>query len=282
MIRRLAVLTLAAALATAPAAAAAPAPPTVIADGHIDMGPRMIDGAWTIQVRDDTTQPATWRPLPDVVLQAVSASKMDVPPGAEYAFLGAPGAPVWLLPQVQRPGVLWPGWNTQDPSIAGVVAREVTWRLHAVTGPGRFSLFLNGNFGKPQEVFGSTRPFPQETGIEAASHVHGNWAFSAPGAYTLDVEMLTATADGKTMGDREQLRIYVGDGDPAAAFVAATPSAPATTAPSPAPATRAATPNTNGDSAVWGGWWYVLGAVVILAALVFAVLARTRRSSSGS
>jgi putative ABC transporter-associated repeat protein len=277
VIRHLAAFTIAATLATAPAAAAAPAPPTVIADGHVDMGPRIVDGAWKIQVRDDTTQPATWRPLPNVVLQAVSASKMEVPQGTEYAFLGAPGAPVWLLPQVQRPGVLWPGWNTQDPSIAGVVDREVTWRLHAVTGPGRFSLFLNGNFGKPAEVFDSTRPFPQETGIEAASHVHGNWAFSAAGGYALDIEMLTAAVDGKTMSDREQLRIYVGDGEPPAAFAAATSQAPATT---PAPSTPAAAPSENG--AIWGGWWYVLGAVVVLAALSFALPARTRRGRSGS
>ncbi|MBE8517327.1 TIGR03773 family transporter-associated surface protein [Amycolatopsis sp. H6(2020)] len=249
----------------------------VIADGHVDMGPRMVDGAWTIQVRDDTTQPATWRPLPDVVLQAVPASKREVPPSADYAFLGAPGAPVWLLPQVQRPGVLWPGWNTQDPSIAGLVTREVTWRLHAVTGPGRFSLFLNGNFGKPEEIFDSSRPFPQETGIEAASHVHGNWAFSAPGGYTLDIEMLTAAAGGKTMSDRQQLRIYVGDGEPVAAFAAATSQAPATT---PAPSTRAAAPNEEG--VLWAGWWFVLGAVVVLAALVFAVAARGRRGRSGS
>lgn len=272
MIRHLTAFTLAAALATAPAAAAAPASPTVIADGHVDMGPRIVDGAWKIQVRDDTTQPATWRPLPDVVLQAVSASKMAVPQGSEYAFLGAPGAPVWLLPQVQRPGVLWPGWNTQDPSIAGVVDREVTWRLHAVTGPGRFSLFLNGNFGEPAEVFDSTRSFPQETGIEAASHVHGNWAFSAAGGYTLDIEMLTAAADGKTMSDREQLRIHVGDGEPPAAFAAAPSQAPATT-PAAAPSE---------DGAIWGGWWYVLGAVVVLVALLFALLARTRRGRSGS
>lgn len=274
MIARLAALTLAAALATSPVAAATPAQPTVIADGHVDMGPRMVDGAWKIQVRDDNTQPATWRPLPDVVLHAVSASKREVPTGAEYAFLGAPGAPVWLLPQVQRPGVLWPGWNTQDPSIAGVVDREVTWRLHAVTGPGRFSLFLTGNFGKPQEVFDSTRPFPQETGIEKAAHVHGNWAFSAAGAYILDIEMLTVVPGGKTLSDREQLRIYVGDGQPAAAFAAATSQTPT--------ATSAPAAVSQEDSAISGGWWYGLGAVIILAALVFVVLARTRRGRSGS
>ncbi|MDQ7810926.1 TIGR03773 family transporter-associated surface protein [Amycolatopsis sp. A133] len=271
MTGKLAALVLAAVLAAAPAAAAAAAP-TVIADGHVDMGPRMVGGAWTIQLRDDTTRPATWRPLSDVVLQAGSASKMAVPPGPEYAFLGAPGAPVWLLPQVQRPGVLWPGWNTQDPSIAALVTREVTWRLHAVGGPGRFSLFLNGSFGKPEEVFDSGRPFPQETGIEAASHVHGNWAFSAPGGYTLDVEMRTAAAGGTTLSDRQQLRIHVGDGDPAGAFL------PPPTSGTPAAPRAVVAPRE--DDAANHGWWYLAGGVVVAGALAVALKARRGRSGS--
>lgn len=274
MIGKLAALLLAAALATAPVAAAAPAP-TVIADGHVDMGPRIVGGAWTIQLRDDTTQPATWRPLPDVVLQAVSAAKMAVPPGTDYAFLGAPGAPVWLLPQVQRPGVLWPGWNTQDPSIAGLVAREVTWRLHGVTGPGRFSLFLNGSFGKPEEVFDSGKPFPQETGIEAASHVHGNWAFSAPGGYTLDIEMRTTAADGRTLSDRQRLRIHVGDGEPAAAFAATTSPAPPGTS---APPRAVVAPREDGAASY--GWWYLAGGVLVAGALIVTLTVRRGRSGS--
>lgn len=234
--------------------AGAPAP-VVIADGHVDMGPRLADGAWKIQIRDDTTRPETWRALPEVVLRAVGACRMAVPPGQEYAFLGTAGAPVWLLPQVQRPGVLWPGWNTQDPSIAGLVKREVTWRLHGVAGPGKFALFLNGTFGAPETVFDSTKPFPQETGIDAASHVHGNWAFTAPGGYTLDVEMRTDAPDGRVLTDREILRIIVGDGE--VAFPV----------PAPAVTPAAARPMT---------WWYVGGGVVALAVLI--LLIRLRRS----
>ncbi|HET6704467.1 TIGR03773 family transporter-associated surface protein [Amycolatopsis sp.] len=228
--RLLPLVAAAALLLPTPAPAAAAASVVAIADGHIDMGPRLVDGVWKIQLRDDSATPVTWRPVPEVVLQAVTASSMTVPPGPQFAFLGASGAPVWLLPQVQRPGVLWPGWNTQDPSIASVLGREVTWVLHDVRGPGHFTLFLNGNFGTPEVVFDSGKPFPQETGIEANSHVHGNWAFSAPGSYALDIDMHTTAPDGRTLSDRQTLQVFVGDGDAARAYRAPAPT-PAPTAP---------------------------------------------------
>jgi putative ABC transporter-associated repeat protein len=256
---------LASTLSPLPAAAAGSV--VAIADGHIDMGPRMVDGAWKIQIRDDSATPGTWRPVPEVVLQAVGASSMTVPPGPQFAFLGASGAPVWLLPQVQRPGVLWPGWNTQDPSIASVLGREVTWVLHDVRGPGHFTLFLNGNFGTPEVVFDSSKPFPQETGIEANSHVHGNWAFSAPGSYALDIDMHTTAPDGRTVSDRQTLQVFVGDGDAAHAYLApATTTPPSSDAPTPAPAAQPAGPDRTGWIAgiaagtvlllAGGGFWW--------------------------
>jgi putative ABC transporter-associated repeat protein len=210
---------------------------TVIADGHVDLGPRLVGGAWHLQIRDDTVQPAAWRNLPDIVLQAVDAAAVTVPADPAFAFLGQAGAKVWVLPQTQQPGILWPGWNTQHPSVIGKVNREATWRLHAVDGPGKFALFLNGNFGAPQILFDSAKPYPQETGIEVGTHVHGNWVFGAPGVYVLDIEMLSSTVDGAAVSDRQPLRIFVGPGDANTAFPAATstPTATTTSASTPAP-----------------------------------------------
>jgi putative ABC transporter-associated repeat protein len=253
----------------------------VIADGHVDMGPHLVNGSWTIQVRDDSVRPPVWRALSDVVLQANDAAKVTVPANDAFAFLGKPGDPVWLLPQVQKAGILWPGWNTQDPSVVTSIRREVTWRLHGVDGPGHFVLFLNGNFGAPEIVFDGTLPFPQETGIEANSHVHGNWAFSAPGAYRLDVEMSATTADGKNVTSRDTLRVFVGGGDATVAFAAATPSpAVATTASSgpaaPVPSDAASAPTT-GNGLMW--WIAVLLAIVAIGVIVWT-LARRRRGTS--
>lgn len=183
----------------------------VLADGHVDLGPRLVDGRWTIQLRDDAPRPPVWRELGDVVLVARDAARVELPDDPAYAFLGRPGARVWLLPQVQQEGVLWPGWNTQAPEVVRRVRREVTWRLLRVRGPGHFVLFLNGAFGAPQMVFDSAKPLPQETGIDVDTHVHGNWVFSAPGTYLLEVEM---------EGAKGTLRFFAGPGDAQAAFAA--------------------------------------------------------------
>jgi putative ABC transporter-associated repeat protein len=242
--------------------------PVVIADGHVDLGPRLVDGEWTLQLRDDTGDGPVWRDPAGVVLQVADAAKATVPEDPAYAFLGTPGADIWVLPQVQDQRVVWPGWNTQDPSIAEVVGREVDWRLHGVEGPGRFELFLTGDFGTPETIFSSERPYPQETGVEAGTHVHGNWVFTAPGAYSLDVEV--ATADGR--GDRATLQVHVGPGDPAAAFT--------TTRSAPPPATTSAAPDdTAAQNPPWG--WIAAGGVLVAgAAAAFAV--RSRRAKRGT
>ncbi|MFW6690653.1 choice-of-anchor M domain-containing protein [Streptomyces sp. MAR4 CNX-425] len=103
---------LAALLTAAPAAARPPAqgdesgaaPRTgtgrvVVGDGHVDIGPRFDDGTWTVQVRDDTVEPPTWRHPRDVVLHVGDAARAEVPPGEEFSFLGEPGGRVWPLPQ---------------------------------------------------------------------------------------------------------------------------------------------------------------------------------------
>jgi putative ABC transporter-associated repeat protein len=251
-----AVLTIALLLLTAAPGAVA-STRTVVADGHIDLGPRLVNGAWTVQIRDDTVSPAVWRDLSDVVVQVPDAARTQIPPDGTYGFLGRAGDPVWLLPQVQRPGVVWPGWNTQDPEVVAQAGREVTWRLNGMRGPGTFVLFLSGNFGAPEVIFASTRPYPQETGIELNTHAHGNWAFSAPGTYSLDIEMTGTTKDGRTLADRRTLRLHVGDGRPESAFDATTtPTVAAGAGMSAEPSTPPA------DPTPWG--WIAAGVAVVV------------------
>lgn len=248
-----------------PVAVAQEAERVVIAAGHVDLGPRLVDGKWTVQLRDDTGDSPQWRSLSDVVLHVPDAAKTTVPDDAAYAFLGDRGSAVWVLPQVEQNGVVWPGWNTQDPEVAATADREVTWRLHGVRGPARFVLFLNGNFGAPQTIFTSTAPTPQQTGVDVGTHVHGNWVFGAPGTYLLDVEMSTRTKDRRELSDRRVLRVHVGNTDPRAAFdvPAAKPEQPGAQPPKP--------------SAGFPWQWVGLGGLVFLMVVVVVVVLRRRR-----
>ncbi|WP_192579862.1 TIGR03773 family transporter-associated surface protein [Micromonospora sp. AMSO31t] len=211
----------AAAKAAAPAAKAAAAPAAgsrqVIADGHVDMGPQLSGDTWTIRIKDDRSSPAVWRELADVVLQVKDKARITVPAGAD--FLGKQGDTVWLLPQTQQAGLVWPGWNTQHESVVSGVKGTVTWTLKGVNGPGRFALFLTGSFGKADVLFDSAKPFPQKLDIPLNTHTHGNWAFGKPGLYRLAVQMSGTTTAGKAVTDTKTLTIAVGDStDPNSGF----------------------------------------------------------------
>jgi putative ABC transporter-associated repeat protein len=265
-------------LALAPVAVP-PAEQVVISNGHVDLGPRFVDGTWTIQLRDDTADPAVWRPLENVVLQATTKAQVAVPDDPAYGFLGKAGQKVWVIPQVQQAGVVWPGWNTQDTEVARRVDREVTWSLESVHGPGAFTLFLNSDFGNPSPVFDSRKPFPQETGVDVNTHVHGNWTFDAPGTYLLDVAMTAKLNDGQQVTDRRTLRIYAGEGDARTAFNATTgPTSPATTSPTPNgrpsdPTTDSSPMSTSGRSPL--PW--IFAGTGLLVVLVAAAVVRRRR-----
>lgn len=212
-IRTMAVLALTVAVSTTghgstePARAAADR--RVISDGHVDMGPRVVDGEWKLQLRDDTDSPSVWRDLDTLVLHGSEDTSITVPEDDAYSFLGAAGDSTYVFPQTQRAGVVWPGWNTQDPSVVDGVTGDVTWTIRDVTGPGDFDLFLTDSFGSPSLIFDSDEGYPQSTTIGTNVHVHGNWAFSKAGVYQIQMQMSATSSDGQAFTDTQTLYMAV-------------------------------------------------------------------------
>ncbi|MQM26206.1 TIGR03773 family transporter-associated surface protein [Glycomyces albidus] len=189
----------------------------VVADGHVDIGPRFVDGEWTVQLRDDRAAESQWRELEDTVLHIPDTALFPIPEG-DFGFLGEPGDEIHMLPQVQASGIVWPGWNTQDPSVIEGVPGAVDWSLEAVDGPGAFTLFLTGTFGGADVLFNSAEPLPQTIAVPQNTHAHGNWTFSEPGVYRLTIAFTGTTGDGTTVTDTADLQVAVGDAtDPNAA-----------------------------------------------------------------
>ncbi|MDO8213119.1 choice-of-anchor M domain-containing protein [Conexibacter sp. CPCC 206217] len=208
------------ALALAAAGAAAGASPAgaavVLQDGHVDYGARLLDGRLRAQVKDGTAgaSAVVWREPADVVFHVRRAAATVVPSRAGFAFLGAPGAPLWLLPQVQQQGLLWPGWNTEEIG-AEHVSGTLGWSLDAVDGPGRFALFTAGSFGEVTKLFDSGDGLPDTAQIPVGTHAHGNWAFSAEGRYRLTFTTRATLAPSGGASDTQTLTVTVGDVDPA-------------------------------------------------------------------
>lgn len=185
----------------------------VIAKGHVDVGPKYINGTWQAALRDDTVNPAVWRPLSDVVLRVVDAAKTEVPSSPEYGFLKLPaGSKPWVIPQTQNPDVVWLGWNTQDPEAASKMGRGTNLVLNGMNGPAPVNVFLqDGGFGPPRILWQTEKGPGQSIWMEVNSHVHMNWVFAQPGMYTFDVAM-NAEAGDPAPSAQGKLKIMVGDG----------------------------------------------------------------------
>ena len=201
-----------------------------ISVGHVDLGPRLIDGQWRAGLRHDAESGAVWRDPNQTVLRVSDAAIMTAPDSADYPFLAdVAGTPVYVVPQTQNPGVVWLGWNTQDPAVTATIDRGLTMRVGPVTGPGRAWLFLqSGTFGKPL-LLADSGAAPGDVWIDSGTHVHANWAFSAPGTYTATVTFLGTTTAGEAVSASTTLRFAVGDAASAseALAMAAPAAAPA-------------------------------------------------------
>ena len=270
-----------------------------ISVGHVDLGPRLIDGQWRAGLRHDAESGAVWRDPNQTVLRVNDAAIMTAPDSADYPFLAdVAGKPVYVVPQTQNPGVVWLGWNTQDPAVTATIDRGLTMRVGPVSGPGRAWLFLqSGTFGKPL-LLADSGAAPGDVWIDSGTHVHANWAFSAPGTYTATVTFLGTTTAGEAVSASTTLRFAVGDAASAseALAMAAPAAAPADGASAPSSASSsgaapagsgAADPAGSSSSALGaasGGLpdWAFLAiiAVAILSLLVIGalVVARSRRS----
>lgn len=167
-------------------------------------------GTWNVYVEHDVD--GNWPA--DVTMLIVNddpwpaGARVPRPPGSDWDFMGAPAhSNVWLLPQVEQPGLLWLGfanhsppntfsaYSESDPRVSTMPAKWISYHLRDVrfhgVGAGHVSCWTLDSFGNPI-VWYSTA----DGGISAhdrfllteGGHVHVNWAFSHTGWYELDVQ----------------------------------------------------------------------------------------------
>ena len=275
-----------------------------IAVGHVDLGPRLIDGQWRAGLRHDAESGAVWRDPNQTVLRVNDAAIMTAPDSADYPFLAdVAGKPVYVVPQTQNPGVVWLGWNTQDPAVTATIDRGLTMRVGPVSGPGRAWLFLqSGTFGKPL-LLADSGAAPGDVWIDSGTHVHANWAFSAPGTYTATVTFLGTTTAGEAVSASTTLRFAVGDaasasealamaapaasgsgsgsGDPAAGASQGAGSSSANSGaagPGGTGSSESASPSSEGGLPDWAFLAIIAVAGLSLLVILALVVARSRRS----
>ncbi|MEV0902806.1 choice-of-anchor M domain-containing protein [Actinoplanes sp. NPDC049802] len=190
-------------LATAVLFGAAPAraaDPVVLSRGHTDaVDVHYENGALTLKVKDDTVSPAVVRDPADVTFQVLPAAETVVPDLPAFSFLGTPGSKIWMLPQVQDPALLWPGWNTTTLKSGVFFGDKIRLSLVGVDGPGDVTLFDTNSLGMPNIKFRSNDGLPDRLDVPVHTHAHAGWVFSATGTYTLKFQADATLPNGTTL-----------------------------------------------------------------------------------
>jgi surface-anchored protein len=192
---------------------------------------------WRLTVRDEDAkheyggQRAGFGDTEEVLLLASAEAEFEVPDDPEYAFLGAPGAPVWVLPQTQEPGILFLGFSAENKTAqmwrahnvaANLLARgfasgvflsnQITLRLETFSGPGNFSVFGIGSFGEVEKVFDTSDGLSaaDSRAFTPSNHTHFNWALTAPGDYSIGLRASGTLNDAtSTQSDLTTFRFRV-------------------------------------------------------------------------
>lgn len=272
---------------------------TEISAGHVDMGPRFNNGKFELMLHDDHGETPVWRSLDEVIYRGSDQAILEVPNDPRYSFVGAPaGSKVYVIPQTETKGVIWPGWNTQDPQLVSKLNRGVNLTLEQVSGPGTFSLYLeNGNFSAPQVLWSSTKSEPQKLWVEKNTHTHANWVFTAPGEYLLKVTASAELSDGSTVTDTRYLKFAVGDSASADALYAmeaqARGSGSGSSDASSSSASQASGAQASGSSSAAAAsdqsgfraeftisWSPIVAGIVVLVGVGAFIISRRRRSSA--
>ncbi|AKK12071.1 choice-of-anchor M domain-containing protein [Corynebacterium uterequi] len=225
--------------------------PVIIPAGHVDMGPYLVEGGeLDLLIRDDASAEPVWRHPEDVVFEVGDAAGLTVPDDDNYSFIGAkPGENVWVVPQTEIAGVPWVGWNTQSPTIDGIVGSGVTLEFISHDGPGEHSVFLqSGGFAAPDVLW--TQKDGGSIWVEPDTHTHANWVFTEPGSHAVTIRATIEQPNGTTSTADATLRFAVG-----------------------IPAAEYSTPAASSESAGVPMWLIIVGAVVVALAVVGGVAA---------
>jgi surface-anchored protein len=256
----------------------------VLSTGHVDVGPRFVDGRWRLMVHDDAAKAgggeSVWRHTDQTVLRVTDDAVLPVPDDPAYAFLPAdPGADVYVVPQTQDPDVVWVGWNTQDPEVMETIDRGVTMTLTGVQGPGELVVYLqSGDFAEPQVLWDSTGE-PKPIWVDVNTHTHANWVFTAPGVYLVQVKIEADLVDGSAVADTRELRFAVGSSTSTDDALAVSWSGASEAGGAHAAATPSATVGDDGSSAPASALAVAVGvAAVGLAGGLLLVVVRGNRA----
>ena len=172
--------------------------PVEIARGHLDVRLTQASGegglTYGLAVKDDSLTNARTS-----VLRTVGSTTLAVAPNARfvrpaslsdpsYDVLGPVGTATYVLPETQNSDIVWPGLSTEGIDYAALPdGADLTLHLAQAPEGARVAFFQGGTFGAGAKVHFDSSKGDGLVHTTEARHMHGNWVFSAPGTYRIEV-----------------------------------------------------------------------------------------------
>lgn len=186
---------------------------TWLYQGHTDIGIDYDDSVdeWDLHIHDEVHD-VEYSPPTNGLLIVKSDAHSTVPSGPEWSFLGAPGSDVWTLPKVQDPNLLFLGFGAEEIADGTFTNDQFTIALTGFSGPGNLVIYDLDTFGNPEVWFNTADGL---SGADARTlpsgvHSHINWAFSAPGDYTVTFSAdAISTLNGPTSSGPVDYKFHV-------------------------------------------------------------------------
>ena len=223
--------------------------PVQIARGHLDVRLTQATGengtTYGLAVKDDSLTAARTS-----VLRTLGSTTLAVAPNARfvrpaslsdasYDVLGPVGAATYVLPETQNSDIVWPGLSTEGIDYAALPeGADLTLHLAQAPAGARVAFFQGGTFGAGATVHFDSTKGDGVVHTTEATHMHGNWVFSAPGTYRIEVG---ARSGQRILAEPQAFTVIVRGGhheQPAPApgdTPAPAPSPGPTSTPEPAP-----------------------------------------------
>ena len=172
--------------------------PVQIARGHLDVRLTQSNGegglTYGLAVKDDSLTNARTS-----VLRTVGSTTLTAAPNARfvrpaslsdpsYDVLGPVGTATYVLPEAQNSDIVWPGLSTEGIDYAALPeGADLTLHLAQAPEGARVAFFQGGTFGAGAKVHFDSSKGDGLVHTTEATHMHGNWVFSAPGTYRIEV-----------------------------------------------------------------------------------------------
>ena len=130
---------------------------------------------------------------------------------AGYDFIAPEGTPIWYIPQKHTDGLLYPSFSAENIPQGALKNNKITVELVKSEVPegARAEVFQENLSGASRMFSTADRLAPYE--LEAGSHVHAAWAFTAAGTYRFTFRTSTELADGTQVHAEATYTVAVGE-----------------------------------------------------------------------